>query len=428
MQILYIADNRNRHNWGCRATSAALSQLICEKHSIVGRITGKLTLSRNFAYFPFFSGRLNFLVYKNIRISHVTESIVRRLPPFIRSKLDFLSENFDKSIELIKRYSQYNRAYKEINLDLYEYDAIVINGEGTMIMTSPPRRDTLYYLLFAYWAKKRGKKVFFVNAMFSDCPKTGRNERTVALTNSILSKCDAVITRDPLSYRYAKEVIKIKECKYIPDALFSWKKYFQKDYSFIYTRNILPFGYESDNYLDGPELIAHNYICVFGSSSAAWNQEAAKGPYAELVNALKDKLSCPIYLVQTCDGDLFLEKVAEMTDTIFVPVQIPIVVGLNLLAHAGLCISGRYHPSIMASLGGTPCIFLGANSHKNIGLQEMLEYTTCKEYHSCPTKEDIDEICIEAVKRFNQQQIRQKIEAAVAKRAAEAGNIIEYLD
>ena len=35
-----------------------------------------------------------------------------------------------------------------------------------------------------------------------------------------------------------------------------------------------------------------------------------------------------------------------------------------VLAHARLFISGRYHPSIFASLGGTPCIFLESHAHK----------------------------------------------------------------
>ncbi|HAP21234.1 MAG TPA: hypothetical protein DCR27_08140, partial [Lachnospiraceae bacterium] len=116
------------------------------------------------------------------------------------------------------------------------------------------------------------------------------------------------------------------------------------------------------------------------------------------------------------------------TDTLFIPVQIPIIVGLNLLAHAGLYISGRYHPSIMASLGGTPCIFLGANSHKNMGLQEMLEYKVCKEYHSCPTHEDIKEICSKAAKLIGHQEIRKNIEASAVERAEESIKIMEYLD
>jgi len=45
MKIVYVADNRNRGNYGCRGTSTALSMLISEKHEIVARVTGRFTHS-----------------------------------------------------------------------------------------------------------------------------------------------------------------------------------------------------------------------------------------------------------------------------------------------------------------------------------------------------------------------------------------------
>lgn len=427
MRILYIADNRNRHNWGCRATSAALSEMISKEHKIVGRISGRFTMSKEPVYVPLWNGKLNSLIYKNEVTYALSKQIIKKMPHSINSSFDFLSDDFDKSIELIKQFSQVNAEYKEINLDLYSYDAIVINGEGTMIMTSPWRRDTLYYLLFTYWAKKRGKKVFFVNAMFSDCPKTGRNEKTISLMKNILSKCDMIGVRDPLSYRYAKETIGLEDCEYIPDALFSWVKYYHQENIIKNIRDILPYGCESDKALSGSDISADGYICVSGSSAAAWNQRVACTAYTRFVKELKKKTNCPIFLVQVCSGDAFLEKVARMTDTYFVPVQVPIISGLNLLAHAKLYISGRYHPSIMASLGGTPCIFLGANSHKNMGLQEMLEYDMPKEYHACPSEEDIEGICRDAQELMNDVKRRKKIKEVCAQRADEAGRIIEQI-
>lgn len=427
MKILYIGDNRNRPNYGCRGTSAALSEMIGEENVIVRRISGRLTKDLSFVYIPLWDGWLNRFIYKNKDINNFVRKAIRKCPDSIRQRCDFLSKDFEKSIELIKKYSQVNREYREINLDLYSYDAIVINGEGDMIMTSPERRSSLYYLLFAYWAKKKEKKVFFVNAMFSDCPATGRNENTVLLTRKIFSKCDAIIVRDPVSYRYAKEVIGLEECKYVPDALFSWSKYYHEKEWIRHIRDILPFGYESDKELTSLDMVSHEYICVSGSSAAAWNPSEATERYIDLVKALKKSFHSAIYIVPTCSGDAFLEEVARKTHTIFVPIQISIIAGLNLLAHAGLFVSGRYHPSIMASLGGTPCIFLGANSHKNMGLQEMLEYDVCKEYHACPTEDDIEEICKEAVILMNDVELRKKIREVSAKRAIEARQITEYI-
>ena len=47
MKVLYIGDNRNRGNFGCRGTSTALSMLIRKNHEITGVITGKYTDQRN---------------------------------------------------------------------------------------------------------------------------------------------------------------------------------------------------------------------------------------------------------------------------------------------------------------------------------------------------------------------------------------------
>lgn len=38
MKIIYVGDNRNRGNFGCRATSTALSQIIEQEHEIVGTV------------------------------------------------------------------------------------------------------------------------------------------------------------------------------------------------------------------------------------------------------------------------------------------------------------------------------------------------------------------------------------------------------
>ena len=43
MRIVYVGDNRNRGNFGCRGTSTALSQLLTINNEIVGRISGKFT-------------------------------------------------------------------------------------------------------------------------------------------------------------------------------------------------------------------------------------------------------------------------------------------------------------------------------------------------------------------------------------------------
>ena len=73
-----------------------------------------------------------------------------------------------------------------------------------------------------YWAEKLGKKVFFMNAMFSDRPNNTRNEKTLALVNEILGKAELVVARENISFNYVKEHLPDVKPVLIPDALFSW--------------------------------------------------------------------------------------------------------------------------------------------------------------------------------------------------------------
>ena len=64
----------------------------------------------------------------------------------------------------------------------------------------------------------------------------------------------------------------------------------------------------------------------------------------------------------------------------------------SVLAHARLFISGRYHPSIFASLGGTPCIFLASHAHKMGSLSRVLEYDDHRQFNAFPDDSEIAEI------------------------------------
>ena len=113
--------------------------------------------------------------------------------------------------------------------------------------------------------------------------------------------------------------------------------------------------------------------------------------YSYLVKSLK-KVFSKVVILQTCYGDRFLEKVAKETKSPFIPVKTNILFGLSILANAKVFISGRWHPSIMASLNGTPCIFLSGNSHKCLAVQHMLEYKNPHEYSCIPNQSETREL------------------------------------
>jgi polysaccharide pyruvyl transferase WcaK-like protein len=140
------------------------------------------------------------------------------------------------------------------------------------------------------------------------------------------------------------------------------------------------------------------------------------------------ELQHQVYLQPTCVGDSFLDDVAKETDTPILPLNMAILTGAIVLANAELMISGRFHPSILASLGGTPCIFLGSNSHKTKSLQAMLDYEKPKEYSAIPNQHDIESILLDAKYILaNKKKIREKICNTVRLRAAEANELKTFI-
>jgi polysaccharide pyruvyl transferase WcaK-like protein len=271
------------------------------------------------------------------------------------------------------------------------------------------------------------KPVFYLNAMMSDCTVHGRNEETARIAINSLMKCQHVALRDHQSLDLASAISNGLKCSYVPDALFSWFDCFQNIQQHLPYNGafILPFPKKEELY--GKLDFHEPYICVGGSSLAARNISSAIPAYCALVEHLR-WLGINIYLVQTCDGDHFLHKVSIRTGVPIIPVHVPILTGGAILANARLFVSGRFHPSILSSLGGTPCLFLGSNSHKTRSLQEVLEYDAVREWPAIPSKEDCYEILCMAHKVLEAGEVlRARIKSVSKKRSIETKKLLEII-
>lgn len=381
MKILFIADNRVRENWGCRATSIALKELIEQKHTIIGTIYGDITYNYEPAKIRKSSNKL-YKLYSHIYHLPFINKIAHSIDIY-----DIIKNTVAKSYSAYQKICQKECIYKDIDLMIRNADGIVLNGEGSFIFSTPARYDTLFYLLLLKIAQSYGKKTYCLNSMFSDSPLSKRNNAILQESINILSQCTLVTARDPLSFEYYKKYISHR-IEYTPDALFTWKKY--SDYKKIilkYPLALIPFPefdkLWKDFSFDKP------YICLSGSSYIKNPQEAIP-IYSQLANKLKERWH--LIIVATCSGDFYLEQVAQHTNVPFIPVNTNILAGMSILANAQVFVSGRWHPSIMASNFGTPCVFLGSNSHKTMALQAMLNYTKKEEYHALPNENEIQQI------------------------------------
>lgn len=419
MKILYVSDNRVRGNYGCRATSTALSMLIREKHEIVGVVSGRYTNfdTGNLFYYKYFPSWIYSFVGKFSKwskIKPVFSKIFRKIAGnhYYFGNFDFVDEDMNRMINKYKKCLPANPELKEFNIDSYDFDGIVVNGEGSFIF--PGWRESYIISMCMYWALTKGKKVFFMNAMFSMSPGHTNGCKTIKNFEQIFRRCSLVVVREHQSYEFVKKYMPSVNAIQVPDALFTWYDMVNDSHKVENGRYYLAHSAENDlSYFN--QDFTKPYILIAGSSLILDMQKAIES-YSNLVSMLKKHFEGNVYLIQVCEGDYFLNDVSENTRTPIISLKTPILAAAKMLANARVFISGRYHPSIMASLGGTPCVFMGSNSHKTRSLQELLEYDHVREYNQIPSEQECVQIVNDALCLVNSGDILRN---AIKKRAFE---------
>jgi polysaccharide pyruvyl transferase WcaK-like protein len=301
-------------------------------------------------------------------------------------------------------------------------DMVIINGEGDMIFTSPPRRTMLFLLALVALSLKLGKKVFFVNTIASPSPDGSIDMVTVKQTADLLKDCAAVAVRDPRSLEFIGEHMPEVKAEYVPDALFLWRfNYFDKiDHDAGAASFLLPY-IERTPVIDLPE-IEKPYVVIAGSSRISASRGAAIDAYVGLIAGIQEA-GFGVIACQPGPGDEFLKQAASKRKCSYISANIPIMAGAALLAGARVFVSGRYHPSILASNGGTPCVFFGSNSHKTSSLQQVLGYDDVREFNSPPRPAEIQEILGRVNASGHDNDLRKRI---YARSAACASRVNEY--
>ena len=426
MKIIYVGDNRNRGNFGCRGTSTALSMLIEQKHTITATISGFGT-DQNIGYLFYY----NFLpawCYRFVNTHGFRKELIHFFAHLFNKKRDdFVSSDFDKSISNFKKCLIANPALEELNLDNYDFDAMIVNGEGSFIFSTPAWREPLVLAMLMHWAQLKGKRVYLMNAMFSDSPFSERNNDSLLAVGDVLAKCECVSVRERFSEVYVSTHFPTINLRRKPDALFTWYKMINDAHIVNNLRYYIPHSLESNSLYNGFDF-STPYILVAGSSGKVWNRTESVPAYVNLVNELKKHYNGNIYLMKVCEGDDFLCDVGSQTGTRVIPMEIPLVAGAKILSRADAFVSGRYHPAIMASLGGTPCVFMSSNSHKTLSLQEVLGYDCIREYNDIPNTNDIQAIVADTLEKINEgKALREKIKSRCELLSKEAETISELI-
>ncbi|MDX6464552.1 MAG: hypothetical protein QOE55_8249 [Acidobacteriaceae bacterium] len=428
-KAFFVGDNRTGVNWG-RGASIALRQLLASAFEINGCVTGDLfhLSEAEVAYV----GTL--MPARYYRLFQYLLQRRRRRPFGWYIKLeelfgahDFVVEDPAATIDNLLAHKDRYPALARIYDQAREADVLVLDGDGDIIFSTPPRRHTLFLLAMIELGLRLKKPVFLVNSMISDCPLTGRNAKTLSAARRLFAQCRAVSLRDPESLEYVRKEMPETAATLIPDSLFSWFPIYSGKDSYP-PRNgdfVLPYP-EKDEYW-GKLDFSEPYICIGGGALAGTQPERAAECYSRLVDAI-GQLGYRVCLTENDLADSFLQRIAREKSVGVVPVDAPILLCGAVLAHARLFISGRYHPSIFASLGGTPCIFLESHAHKMGSLSRVLEYETQQQFSAFPSDSDIAGIVATAREYLDRgEELRERIRRVAKMRCDEAVSLPAFL-
>lgn len=429
MKVFLVGDNRTNVNWG-RGASMALRDILSRFFEISGCVTGDF-----FDLSAAEAGYVHTLIpsryYRHFR--YLLERRKRRIVSWyiqlehLWGAHDFISTDPIASVNSLLAEKHRYPALGHIYNNAAAAEVFIIDGDGDIVFSTPPRRATLFILAMIELGLRLGKPVFLVNSMISDCPVSGRNNETLAAARTLFARCKAVALRDYESLRFAQTEMPEANASFVPDSLFSWFSRYEGPNRQLPVDGdfILPHPEKAEYW--GKLDFSQPYLCIGGGALASWYPDRAAESYGRLVDAV-GKLGLRVYLIESDLPDSFLQRVAAVKEIGIVPADAPILLCGAVLAHARLLISGRYHPSIFASLGGTPCIFLGSHAHKMGSLPEVLEYEEPRQFEAFPCNAEIAQIVALAQAYLEQgQRLRDCIRSVAKIRADQANGLPELL-
>ncbi len=367
-KVFFIGDTSNRRNWGCRATTLKLRELI----GTAGHIQFTLDTSRPHAKLtprlPYQSPisqeetprTLKALVKATFRET-ISPALIRLHPASLERRSILIEharlQEFHKLATLIGE----GRIFRNIGDAMSSCDAVIINGEGSFMKNRTIGR---FKLLLALAAKTQFNKPVAIVNHSADV----RHPAFGALAEAIYPVIDDALFREHYSLDTTGKLRNGKPHGFAADSAFLYQPLDRETFARVSGR--------PDYYSIWPEDArsfdpTRPYICV-GGSSVYLGQSAEFARLREAFEQLCLRLQrlAPVVLTASSQpDDALLRPVAAKLGLPFLGLSTPVQQAVDVLGNAAAYVGGRWHPGIMALTGGTPIVSFSANTdYKSDGL------------------------------------------------------------
>jgi hypothetical protein len=357
VKVLLVNDTRTSENWGCRATTTALARsLEVAGHQIQGVVSLAVL---DPPVHPLADGWL--LANRSRARGKTAAALFARASSRVE-RLDLTPRTPDQVRQFADETLAGKGRFAASLPALERSDAVVINGEGSLYDDHPKG------LLLFPWielALRQGCSVHLVNHTLQLAGPAMR-----ALAAEYGPKLTTIMCREQSSVaEWASVGV---TATFAADAAFAYAPA-DRDALVAVHR---PGYYDvwPDRTLDfTPE---RPYVCLGGSSVF---QRADRGDvdpredYRWLSEHL-GKVVDQVVLIAACEKDAALFRpIAEDLGLPLIGARTPTQQAVDILANADALVSGRWHPTILASTGGTPFVMIEGNTNKCQDIYDLFD-------------------------------------------------------
>lgn len=345
--VLRLHNPLTRENWGGRATSVAFGQIL-ERHA------GRTIVSTISA--PHILGQLSDVDVK--RPGHSA------------------FESVDALAELIVESEGTGATLHEVHDAIATADELVVNGEGDFILTE--RLTLVRTLAMMRAAAQMGKPVYLLNSILSHAPR--RPDSLALIIEEVgrtLELCEAIQYRDPVSLDLHNDLFPELDAEWLPDALFAWSRFATT--SLADRQGFAP----ATEGLSVPvqQLLEKStpYAVISGTSAGGVDAKSVAESIVQVSTDFAKQGLATVFAGSDGPDRKIAEKLAGSAVRTVDP-KVPLTAASRLLWNSAAFLSGRYHPSILASLAGVPFVMMASNSHKTQSLYDVVPFKNRPEY------------------------------------------------
>jgi polysaccharide pyruvyl transferase WcaK-like protein len=380
LQVYLINDTSLNLNWGSRATTYKLRQML---GSVGAEVSSSLPLQQ-----------LSHLDWEARPTTANLSRQFRKLAPrypfnklasvFLNNTTRFLPEVVPSTWSEFESFAKgvmTGRILPQVKADLSSCDVVVINGEGGIF---GKQRESRAMLFVAYLAKKFFNKPVSLVSHSADIRQPVLQE----IAQHVYPLLDDVVFREAKSQELCASFV---TGKVAADATFDYKPAPREAWTQVASQ---PGYFHVYPELSGEFDPRQPYVCVGGSSIYFRKDRPTHNPipgFTKLCQRLQHEVG-QVVLTASAAADLpIFEPIAKALKLPLIRPEVSPQQAVDLLGHASAYIGGRWHSSIFAATGGTPILTLDAHTFKVNALNEQLELRE-PPFNPFNLEEDLDTI------------------------------------